>query len=349
MRILLITDTHGDIDAINALIERERADACIHCGDFGFYDDKSVERLSTREKRLRLKHSHLPRDLRRKAWKLDPGELQQTCRDAGLFDGLMPYLEGRAGFSAPVYAVWGNHEDVEVVRALRDGRHHIDNLYLLDDRHGFQPAPWLQLCGLGGNFWLSDDPALFAPELVGQGGQVRASWVQYARLLSRSTTGRVAGDAPRFTIFVGHVSPGKARLLERLVLLLGADMSICGHMDPPVSHAYSLFAICEADEAMARSDRDVAQLDALWRAFDGELDDESRALVEASLEALAVPPLSAPARGQRPEPASLEARYFTTQFVNVADAPSAWSVLDIDASGADLSHRARWRRPSHAH
>ena len=57
MRLLLISDTHGKLGAINELSSIVQADAVIHAGDFGFYDDESFERLSDRELRLHVTHS----------------------------------------------------------------------------------------------------------------------------------------------------------------------------------------------------------------------------------------------------------------------------------------------------
>jgi len=59
MLLLLISDTHGKLDVINELARRARADAVIHAGDFGFYDDSSYERLSERELELHVRHSDL--------------------------------------------------------------------------------------------------------------------------------------------------------------------------------------------------------------------------------------------------------------------------------------------------
>ena len=52
MRFLLISDTHGKLGIINELASHVQADAVIHAGDFGFYDEGSYERLSNRELRL---------------------------------------------------------------------------------------------------------------------------------------------------------------------------------------------------------------------------------------------------------------------------------------------------------
>ena len=38
-RILLISDTHGNLDIINQLVAQTHADMAIHAGDFGFYDE----------------------------------------------------------------------------------------------------------------------------------------------------------------------------------------------------------------------------------------------------------------------------------------------------------------------
>ena len=45
-RILLISDTHGNLDIINQLVAQTNADMVIHAGDFGFYDEQSIYRLS---------------------------------------------------------------------------------------------------------------------------------------------------------------------------------------------------------------------------------------------------------------------------------------------------------------
>ena len=56
MKILLVSDTHGKLDSINKLVEKTKSDLVIHAGDFGFYDDSSYRRLSTRELLLLVSH-----------------------------------------------------------------------------------------------------------------------------------------------------------------------------------------------------------------------------------------------------------------------------------------------------
>ena len=56
-RILLISDTHGNLDIINEKVAETMADMVIHAGGFGFYDEQSIYRLSQRELRLLVSHS----------------------------------------------------------------------------------------------------------------------------------------------------------------------------------------------------------------------------------------------------------------------------------------------------
>ena len=332
MRILVLTDTHGDIDVINTLIERTRPDLCIHCGDFGFYDDKSVERLTVRELRLRWKHSDLPKSLRKKAFTMDPDTLRHAVAEEGLLSTFQPYLDGDKRFAAPVYAVWGNHEDHEVVRGLASGELAVDNLVLLDGRQDVELPEGVRLFGLGGNFYYEGAEELFASGMTGDGGKVRASWTQHARLLDRM----VNAPNARWPLLVTHVSPGKARLLERLALVGGARFAFSGHMGPPIHHTWSLFSICEPQEVMARSQEEFETLSAMWASFEGkgEMAAEDVELVESSIARLDLEPLPPPERGRRAEPGSVEERYRTTHFVNLSDVVNGWGVVEIDGWSA---------------
>lgn len=45
-RILLVSDTHGNVDIINEKATQTNADFVIHAGDFGFYDEQRVSLAS---------------------------------------------------------------------------------------------------------------------------------------------------------------------------------------------------------------------------------------------------------------------------------------------------------------
>lgn len=45
-RVLCIADVRGNLRSLNELARNARADYIIHTGDFGFYDDSSLERIA---------------------------------------------------------------------------------------------------------------------------------------------------------------------------------------------------------------------------------------------------------------------------------------------------------------
>ena len=105
MRLLLISDTHGKLDIINELSAQTQADAVIHAGDFGFYDDGSFERLSDRELRLHVTHSDLPHAEKDNLLTLSRIDLIAQARELRLLGEFQSYLDGRDSFQVPVYAV----------------------------------------------------------------------------------------------------------------------------------------------------------------------------------------------------------------------------------------------------
>lgn len=344
MRILLLTDTHNELEPINQLAEQTNADCVVHCGDFGFYDQESPERLSRRELSLRIKHSHLPKKIRKKSFKYSPEEAKSVLKEHDLLTGFIPYLTGEKEFQVPVYAVWGNHEDIETVRMLQSGELKVPNLHLIDEDSVIEFAEIkARFIGIGGNFYL-EGGSLFAPSFTGSGGRIRASWLQYAKLLKRELE-REKDDTKTF--FVSHVSPGKSecRLLERLCLLIGANYSLSGHMDPPLSHAYSLFGICQPEEALARSEQYVQELGRRW-ADEREscnLSEEEKALIDFSLEKLTIEPLPEDQRGNCAKKGSFESFFRQTQFINLADAPEGWSILEVNEGMASLESHSHWK------
>ncbi len=136
MRLLLISDTHGKLSTINELSSRVQADAVIHAGDFGFYDDGSFERLSDRELRLHVTHSDLPRAEKNNLLSLPRNDLIKQAQKLRLLGEFQSYIDRRDSFQVPVYAVWGNHEDKEVVERLFSGDVAVANLYMLHHRQG---------------------------------------------------------------------------------------------------------------------------------------------------------------------------------------------------------------------
>lgn len=141
MRLLLISDTHGTLGLIDELADRVRAEAVIHAGDFGFFDDESPVRLSDRELRLQVTHSDLPNTEKTRMGRLARDQLIDQVRNHRLLGEFQSYLEGRKTFHVPVYAVWGNHEDKDVVQRLCSRDIAIANLHILHHRQGDPSTP----------------------------------------------------------------------------------------------------------------------------------------------------------------------------------------------------------------
>jgi Calcineurin-like phosphoesterase len=102
MRFLLISDTHGKLGTINELSARVQADAVIHAGDFGFYDDASFERLSDRELRLHVTHSDLSSAEKDNLLRLSRKDLIEQAWKHHLLGEFQSYLDGHESFRVPV-------------------------------------------------------------------------------------------------------------------------------------------------------------------------------------------------------------------------------------------------------
>ena len=266
-RILLISDTHGNLDIINQMVAQTNADMVIHAGDFGFYDDQSINRLSPRELRLLISHSPIWRQ-----YNVDKQTKRETfieiVKKHKLLGDFPDYISGEKQFSVPVYAVWGNHEDVQVLKQLSTELR-IDNLNLLDEHHFHQfyqeDELEFSLYGLGGNFLVSRK--LFDQTIAGIGGKVWSTLHQFGVLYKQVKN----KDKP--SIFVSHVSPGKEPLLVRLITHFMPNFWISGHMGAPFTCIWNQFTIREMNESMDWFEADVNFIEAQYRQ--GKLTEEA--------------------------------------------------------------------------
>jgi len=291
MRLLLLSDTHGHLDPIDRLAREARADAVVHAGDFGFYDDDSAARLESRELFLRVVHSDLPPDAKRQAKKLKGDALRDFIRTKLPLSDLGGWLREGRGFAQPTLAVWGNHEDGAVVADLLAGRRRVPNLTLIG-RARLGP---FRVFGLGGNVL----PDLLGEEVTIDGGRgkIRATARGVAELLE-GVPPREPGEV---RVLVTHVSPGKVPLIGLLAAALDADVTVSGHMGSPLPCVWDDFAVREPDEAAARLAAAAAALPPELRAR------------------LPVPPAG---EGRAPW-------YRGTFHVNLPDAPDGHAVLAL--------------------
>jgi predicted phosphodiesterase len=254
MRILLVSDTHGRLGQMDALALKLDCDAVIHAGDFGFYDGESVERLSEREINLHIAHADLGQAEKATALGLTLGERRDLVRERLPLSDLPLYLAGERRFSRPLYAVWGNHEDVDVVRKFHRGEYAVPNLHVLHEESSF-PVGECMVVGLGGN--LLTGRKLFQGAIAGGGGKVWSTLQQYLRLIDRSES---AGAEAPIRVMVSHVSPGKEPLVTIAAAAMGASLVVSGHMGAPYPMGWNEFAIREPDESVMRLRKYIALL-----------------------------------------------------------------------------------------
>lgn len=168
-RILCIADARGSLSTLNKLAAEHKAQAIIHTGDFGFYNNDSLERISDRTLRHLVQYSSLiPQPLRNKLLSADPSVRGPTGVPATattnmrslitadpnpLLSEFPRLLDGTLKFDVPVFTVWGACEDVAILERFRVGEYRVQNLQVLDEattRAIEVGGVRLRLFGLGG-------------------------------------------------------------------------------------------------------------------------------------------------------------------------------------------------------
>ncbi len=328
MRILLISDTHGRLSQLGDVAAAAGCDAIVHAGDFGFYDDESVDRLTDREIALRIVHSELSSEQKKDCRALTHEARRAFVRERLPLSELPRYLSGELRFERPVYAVWGNHEDVEVIRRFRSDVYRVENLTLLHEEATYHLGD-LHLFGLGGNFLVG--AKLFQQPIAGGGGKVWSVLGQYARLLEAVRRSAVPGEQ---RLLVSHVSPGKEPFITLLGAWSGSDWIVSGHMDPPFALVWNEFGIRGLGEAESRLRDRIAEIEHAFADLDPATMERNRTAMEtfSSLPRMTV----TMGRGE-----NVPAWYPKMWSVNLPDAHTGYAVLDMaDPSRAVLtSHR----------
>lgn len=245
LKALLLSDTHGDINIINTLVEKTDVDIVIHAGDFGFYNESSYQRISSRELLLLITHSPYQKNYCVDK-QTDRATLIDIVKKHHLLGDFSDYQNKVKQFRVPVYAVYGNHEDVTVIQQIKENPP-IENFNLLDEDNVFSiegtDHTSFQLFGVGGNFLVSNK--LLKTPIAGRAGKVWATLHQFGKLYQRLEKKR--GQS----LFVSHVSPGKEPLLSRLMIHFMPNIWVSGHMGAPYACVWNQFAIRDIEESQA--------------------------------------------------------------------------------------------------
>ena len=255
-RALLISDTHGNIDIINSLVEKTKVDMVIHAGDFGFYNETSYRHISSRELLLLVSHSKIWKN-----YKVDKTTGRDTLinivKENNLLGDFQAYQDNQKQFHVPVYAVYGNHEDDCVIREVK--KNNIHNFNLLDEDNVYKISKnneaEFSLFGIGGNFLVGNK--LFDRPLAGKAGKVWSTLHQFGALYQKLE------KKSKPSIFVSHVSPGKEPLLTRLIIHFMPNIWISGHMGAPYPCVWNQFTIREIDESLKWFESGMAEFDVL--------------------------------------------------------------------------------------
>lgn len=328
MRFLLISDTHGKLGIIDELARHVEADAVIHAGDFGFYDTESYERLSERELRLQILHSDLSSIDKDRILALPREERVEVAKKDCPLSELLFYLAGERHFEVPIYAVWGNHEDKDVVEGFFRGDSEVENLHILHHGNAYRVGPAL-VYGLGGNFLAGSK--LTQQPIAGGSGRIWSTLSQYTGLVK---TIENEADVPGPRIFVSHVSPGKEPFVELIGVRTRADFTISGHMGAPTSMVWNPFAISSVEEATNRLQNGLEKVREACLAA-GRSD---KAQVDQAIDFL----------GRLPEETVHIGRgkkaprwYRGMTHVNLPDAHVGYAVMDVDQTDVKLQTAVR--------
>lgn len=325
MRILLISDTHGELSIVNKLVAAEDADCVIHAGDFGFYEDESLRRLSQREIWLIIKHAHLPRRKVRRILELGQRARVKAVEKYCLLGGFQRYLAGKESFDVPVYAVWGNHDDGHLVERLVRGRIAVPNLRLLHSQRAYRVGPAL-VYGLGGNF-LPGQKMLDQP-IAGRGGKIWSTLSEFSDLVQTVDS---EGRSYRPRIFVSHVSPRVEPFVEYIGTRTGADYTVSGHMAPPACDIWTASELGSLEEAERRVTGGIKAVRKALRAAKGKY---------TYRDGLQLDAITVKAGGSDWGEASQPRWYERLTHVNLPDADVGYALMDVESEGATLRSRA---------
>ena len=212
MKILLISDTHDNLDCVNRLAARHDADACFHLGDLSAYTKESVQRFPVEMLLKQLQHSpHISEEeyasLKNSG---DPAAMRELAIRYRTYGNFEDYLSGGKRFEVPVYAIPGNNEDPDVISEVF--QHPPVNLHLLDDSVQIELESFV-VYALGG-------------AIGGEDGFQYVATAARIEALRRNVTRKYSG---RNLIQLTHVPPYEAPELLRLAADLNPTLAFCGH------------------------------------------------------------------------------------------------------------------------
>ncbi|KAH5150275.1 hypothetical protein HBH69_156170 [Parastagonospora nodorum] len=367
VRVLCIADVRGNLQSLNQLAADARANYIIHTGDFGFYDDCSLDRIAEKTLKHVAQYSPLLTDSVKRSIAQAPPQppiKERFAREHLPLSELPLFLNKTYTLNVPVYTVWGACEDVQVLEKLRSGEYKVDNLHIIDEAHSRLldvGGVKLRLLGLGGAVVMHKlfDNGEGRTTIAGGQGTMWTTLLQMGELVD--TANRVY-DPTETRIFVTHASPAREGLLNQLSVTLKADFSVSAGLHFRYGSSYNEFSVNPTlDHYRGKLAASKASFNDVWETVKTEVEpavsdsDSQQRLLALALDIVNKMPTVAnggnPFGGPAPGPQSgiIDESAFKNMWnFNLADAAYGWLVLDIDngrigtemrAQGFNFAHR----------
>ncbi|KAF1962619.1 hypothetical protein CC80DRAFT_433754 [Byssothecium circinans] len=374
VRVLCIADVRGNLQSLNQLAADARANYIVHTGDFGFYDDRSLDRIADKTLKHVAQYSPLLSDAVKRSIATAPPQppiKERFARERLPLSELPLFLSKQYTLSVPVYTVWGACEDVQVLEKLRSGEYKIENLHIIDEAHSRLldvGGVKLRLLGLGGAVVMHKlfDNGEGRTTIAGGQGTMWTTLLQMGELVD--TANRVY-DPTETRIFVTHASPAREGLLNQLSVTLKADFSISAGLHFRYGSSYNEFSVNPTlDHYRGKLAASKASFNDVWDTVKTEVEpavadsDSQQRLLNLALDIVSKMPSVAnggnPFGGPAPGPQSgvIDESAFKNMWnFNLADAAYGWLVLDVDngrigtemrAQGFNFAHRGGKVAPS---
>ncbi|TKY87032.1 hypothetical protein EX895_003709 [Sporisorium graminicola] len=265
-RIACVADVRGNLSLFNQIAAETRAQVIIHTGDFGFYDNNSLDRISDRTLRHLVQYSTLIDPvLRSKLLAADPprgpaatekgasaasmrqhiAQHQHQHHHGSFLSEFSDLLAGKIKLQVPVFTVWGACEDVAILERFRTGEYQVNNLHVLDEATtkaievgGIR----LRLFGLGGAVVLHKlfDNGDGAATIAGGQGTMWTTALQIGELVD---TAQKTFDPTETRLLVTHASPGREGILAQLALAIKADLTVSAGLHFRYGVSYNEFSV----------------------------------------------------------------------------------------------------------
>lgn len=362
VRILCVADVRGNLKSLNELAQQAKANFIIHTGDFGFYDEDSLQRIADKtlkhvaqyspllsENTKRVIQASQPQNYDVKQ-RFSPHELQLS--------ELSMFIDKKLKLDVPVYTVWGACEDVRVLEKFRSGEYKVDNLHIIDEANSRLlevGGVKLRLLGLGGAVVMHKlfDNGEGRTTIAGGQGTMWTTLLQMGELVD--TANRVY-DPTETRVFVTHASPAREGLLNQLSVTLKADFSVSAGLHFRYGSSYNEFSVNPTlDHYRGKLAASKASFNDVWETVKSEVEpavsqsEAQKQLLDNALDIVTKMPTVA--NGGNPFSQALpgqgaggqvdESAFKNMWNFNLADAAFGYLVLEIDAGRIGTEMRAQ--------